>query len=96
MAERVERVERGEEAEEREWYVRLENMYLNDSYVGYKRIITIGSRCSSLVEAILLYYGLPSRLQAHIRIWSSPFQMQRLDRLEVIPEGEMFLSVEIR
>ena len=97
MASRAERLEGQEEPEGcREWYVRLENMYLNDSCVGYKRIITMGSSCSSLVEAILAYYRLPAALGGHIRIWSSPFRMCRLDRMLVIPEGEMFLSVEFR
>jgi hypothetical protein len=81
---------------EREWYVRLENMYLNDSCVGYKRIITIGSCCSSLIEAILAYYHLPVAFGKRIRIWSTPFRMNRLDCLTVIPEEERFLSVEFR
>lgn len=91
------RCEEGEEREgHREWYVRLENVYLNDSCVGYKRIITMDSSGSSLVDRILAYYRLSTELRGRIRIWASPFRMRRLDRLEVIPEEEVFVSVDIR
>lgn len=82
------------EEEPREWYVRLENLYLNDSCVGYKRIITIQSSGSALVDRILLYYGLPFSLRDRIRIWASPFRIHRLDRLAIIPEEVEFVSVE--
>lgn len=83
----------------REWYVRLENMYLNDSCVGYKRIIATGSTVSSLTDSILVYYQLPAALRERIRIGSSPFRMDRLDRLDrldMIPEEVVFVSVEFR
>ncbi len=75
----------------REWYIRLENLYLNDSFVGYKRIITFHD--SDLADCILTYYSLPDDLRGRMRIWSSPFRMRRLDILPHIPEEHVFLSV---
>lgn len=75
----------------REWYIRLENLYLNDSYVGYKRIIT--HHDTELINAILSYYSLPVELRSRMRIWSSPFRMRRLDGLSRIPEEHVFVSV---
>jgi hypothetical protein len=75
----------------REWYIRLENLYLNDSYVGYKRIITYHD--TDLVDCILTYYSLPVELRSRMRIWSSPFRMRRLDGLPRIPEEHVFISI---
>lgn len=80
----------GEEG--REWYVRLENLYLNDSCVGYKRIITY--RDSDLMDCILSRYSLPSALRSHMRIWTSPFRMRRINPLAQIAEEHLFLSVD--
>jgi hypothetical protein len=83
--------EGGEAEGAREWYIRLENLYLNDSYVGYKRIITYHD--TDLINTILSYYSLPLELRSRMRIWSSPFRMRRLDSLPHIPEEHVFISV---
>lgn len=77
----------------KEWYVRLENIYVNDSYVGYKRIITYSDKVDDIKQSILTYYSLSPSLKHHLRIWSSPFRSTRLDHLEVIPLQYDFLSV---
>ena len=92
VPDRKEEPDRKEDGEGvREWYVRLENLYLNDSCVGYKRIITYDN--SDLMDRILAYYSLPLSLRSRMRIWSSPFRMRRLDLLPRIPEDDLFLSV---
>ena len=86
-----ERTEERTEEGRREWYIRLENLYLNDSFMGYKRIITFHD--SDLADCILAYYSLPTELRGHMRIYSGPFRRRRLDGLLCIPEEHVFLSV---
>lgn len=73
--------------------MRLENIYVNDSYVGYKRIISNSNRIDEIKNAILSYYQLPTYLKNHLQIWSSPYRSKRLDTLETIPLEFEFLSI---
>lgn len=79
--------------EPKEWYVRLENIHVNDSYVGYKRIITNSNLTDDIKQSIIAYYSLSPSLKPHLRIWSSPFRSKRLDHLESIPLQYDFLSI---
>jgi len=78
---------------EREWYVRLENLYLNDSFMGYKRIITRSDLHSDLVDTIIHYYGIPANMRYHMKLYSTPFRNQRLDTIESIPKEFDFVHV---
>ena len=75
----------------REWYVRLENLHLNHSFIGYKRMIT--QHDHELIDTILNYYGIPSTFRDHIQLWDSPFRNRRLDPLQPIPYDIDFISV---
>jgi hypothetical protein len=86
------RMELGER-EEREWYVRLENLYLNDSFMGYKRIITRSDLLSDVIDTIIRYYGIPSEMRHHMKLYSNPFRSRRLDMMEHIPKEFEFVHI---
>jgi|LauGreDrversion4_2_1035121.scaffolds.fasta_scaffold2513431_1 hypothetical protein len=77
----------------REWYVRLENLYLNDSFIGYKRIITQYDSSVELADAIIRYYGIPSELRHHMKLFESPFRNRRLDLMPTIPKEYDFIYI---
>ena len=77
----------------REWYVRLENLYLNDSFMGYKRIITQYDSSSELIDSIIRFYGISSELRRHIKLYGSPFRNRRLDLMTHIPKEYDFIYI---
>ncbi len=79
--------------QEREWYVRLENLYLNDSFMGYKRIITRSDLRSDLVDSIIQYYHIPFQMRYHMKLYSNPFRSRRLDTMENIPTEFEFVHI---